>query len=267
MATPVNFSALTSISIIGNTDQFLVRLDNSLSGSSGFGRTTKFALLSPIDVTPLSGNWQNTYTVVQANSASWATDSTIDGPVRALTGFWNSSYTSYNSQSATLFNTASSPSQGTVRLISQNFTVLDVDTGLQVDDSPTFTNVTATGVISTAGVVVGTLSACNYIASVNTLNTDTYLLSLSDSSKSLIDTYSTNTDIQVPPSTQTNFTIGTQIVIIQGAKTASNYTRLSAGLGVTVNSFNSSLSTGGDYAAMTLIKTNTDTWYLIGNLK
>lgn len=71
MSTPVNFSSLTSLSTISNTDQLLVRLDNSLSGTSGFGRITKARLLSSVDLTSLSANWQNTYTTVNSTSSSW----------------------------------------------------------------------------------------------------------------------------------------------------------------------------------------------------
>lgn len=238
MALAVNFTALSSLDIVRDSDQLLIRLNNSLSGSDGFARATKSVFLSSLNLNSLTGNWQNTWT-------------------------------SYRSQSAALFNSASSPSQGTVRLTSQDLTTLDVDVGLQVADSPTFANTTVTGIISTApaGVIVGNLSACNYTANVNTLNFSTYVLELSDTSKTLIDIHSTTANISIPPSTQTNFTVGEQIVLIQGNKSASNYTKLSAGAGVTINSFSDSLSLGGNYAAATLIKSGTDTWYLIGNLK
>lgn len=100
-------------------------------------------------VRALSSNWQNTYTTVQANSASWAIDSTTDTGVRALTANWQNTYTSYNVQSGGLFNSASSTGQGVVRLLTQNLTTWDVNTGLRTSDSPRFVGVTATGVIST----------------------------------------------------------------------------------------------------------------------
>ena len=51
-----------------------------------------------------SGNWQSTYTTVQANSASWATDSTTDTGVRALTSNWQGTYTTVQANSATNWN-------------------------------------------------------------------------------------------------------------------------------------------------------------------
>lgn len=49
MSAVVNFSSLSSINSISNTDQLLVRLDNSLSGSSGFGRITRANLLGSVE--------------------------------------------------------------------------------------------------------------------------------------------------------------------------------------------------------------------------
>ena len=170
MSTPVNFSTLTSITSAGSNDQLLVRLDNSLSGASGFGKITTSYFLSTINT-----NIGNLSTTIQTNSSTWVT------------------------------------------------------------------TITST-------------SANNYILSIN------------DSYRTIIDTASSTTTYSVPPCSTAAFTIGTQIIIIQGNKSASNYTLLSAGNGVTINSYNSSLSLAGNYAASTLINTATDTWYLIGNL-
>ena len=291
MATAVNFTALSSIVAIGNTDQLLVRLDNSLSGSSGFARITKTALLCSVNVSGLSGNWQNTwtsysnqsannvnvFTSVNANSANWnntwtsysnqsARNVNVFTSVNANSANWQSAWTSYNAQSAALFNSASSPSQGTVRLLTQDLVTFDVDTGLQTADSPRFAGVTVNGVAS-AATIVGTLSNCKYVATTESKNTPNYAFALGDESKTIIDSYSTNSYYGITPNSDVTFSIGTQIVVVQGNKSASNYTVISAGGGVTVNSYNNSLSLAGNYAAATLIKTGTDTWYLIGNLQ
>lgn len=120
--------------------------------------------------------------------------------------------------------------------------------------------------ISSQGIITGTLSAATYVATITSTAGTDYVLTLNDASRTLIDTASTTTTYSVPSNTATAFAIGTQIIIIQGNKSASNYTVLSAGNGVTINSYSSSLSLAGNYAAGTLIKTATDTWYLIGNL-
>lgn len=118
----------------------------------------------------------------------------------------------------------------------------------------------------TPAIFSGTLSAATYIANITSTNTTSYVLVSGDESRTIIDTASTTTTYSVPANSVTSFAIGTQITFIQGNKNASNYTRLSAGVGVTINSFASSLSLGGNYAAGTLFKTDTNTWYLIGNL-
>jgi len=128
-------------------------------------------------------------------------------------------------------------------------------------------NFTYVNNISSQGVVTGTVSGANFISSFATLNTASYMLVDSDGSKTLIDSYSTDTKIRVPANATVPFTVGAQLVIVQGNKNSSNYTIISADGGVTINSFNSSLTAGGNFAAMTLIKAATDTWYLIGNLK
>lgn len=127
-------------------------------------------------------------------------------------------------------------------------------------------NFTYVNNISSQGIITGTLSAATYVATITSTAGTNYVLTLDDASRTLIDTASATTTYSVPPNTATAFTIGTQIIVIQGNKSASNYTLLSAGNGVTINSYNSSLSLAGNYAAGTLIKTATDTWYLIGNL-
>ena len=52
------------------------------------------------DLQQLSANWQNTATIVQANSASWAVDSTTDSGVRALSAGWTDTLTVVQTNSA-----------------------------------------------------------------------------------------------------------------------------------------------------------------------
>ena len=113
----------------------------------------------------------------------------------------------------------------------------------------------------------GTISAATFISDVTSTAVANYQFALTDRAKTTIDTYSTNAYYGVPSNNTVAFPTGSQLIIVQGSKTASNYTILSAGTGVTINSFSNSLSLAGNYAAGTLIKTDTNTWYLIGNLK
>ncbi len=189
-----NFAALQSLTSVGNSDQFLVSLNNGLSGAAGFGRATTAAL---------TANWTQTL--------------------------------SFNASNAQL----SISSGNTISLSS----------------------------LSAASVFTGTVSAATFVTSVSSTAAANYRFTLSNANKTTIDTFSNNTYYGVPNNAAVAFPTGSQLVVVQGNKSASNYTVLSAGAGVTINSFNNSLSLAGNYAAGTLIKTDTNVWYLIGNLK
>jgi hypothetical protein len=118
-----------------------------------------------------------------------------------------------------------------------------------------------------ASSIIGTISAATFVTSVTSISVANYRLTLSNANKTTIDTFSTNSYYGVPSNNTVAFPTGSQLTVVQGNKSASNYTVLSAGAGVTINSFNNSLSLAGNYAAGTLIKTDTNVWYLIGNLK
>ena len=90
-----------------------------------------------------SGNWQNTSSVVQANSASWAVDSTTDTGVRALTSNWQGTYTTVQNNSATNWNY-----QGTdLKALSSNwqstYTTVQSNSASWATDSTTDTGVRA----------------------------------------------------------------------------------------------------------------------------
>lgn len=67
----VNFSSLQQNITASNADQFLIRLDNALSGADGFARITKLNAEKSLGV----------YTTVQSNSAAWGDSSLPAGGV------------------------------------------------------------------------------------------------------------------------------------------------------------------------------------------
>ena len=70
--------------------------------------------------------------------------------------------------------------------------------------------------------------------------------------------------LTIPTNASVSFAIGTQIAIVQkGAGT----TTISGDTGVTVYSEGSKYSFVGQYGLATIIKCDTDTWYLGGNLE
>jgi hypothetical protein len=90
MSQGINFTSLQIASSAATSDEFLIRLDNALSGANGFAQITVTNVEKSLGV----------YSTVRSNSASWATDSTTDAGVRALTANWQSTYTTFSSQSA-----------------------------------------------------------------------------------------------------------------------------------------------------------------------
>ena len=68
----------------------------------------------------------------------------------------------------------------------------------------------------------------------------------------------------MPPNSAVAFGIGTQLNIAQlGAGT----TTIVAGSGVTLNSDGAKLKLNAQYAVATCVKTDTNTWFVVGNLK
>lgn len=90
MSQGINFTSLQIASSAATSDEFLIRLDNALSGANGFAQITVTNVEKSLGV----------YSTVRSNSASWAADSTTDAGVRALTANWQNTYTGFSSQSA-----------------------------------------------------------------------------------------------------------------------------------------------------------------------
>lgn len=67
----------------------------------------------------------------------------------------------------------------------------------------------------------------------------------------------------VPPNSSVAFGIGTQLNI---AQLGAGQTTIVAGSGVTLNSAGSKLKLAAQYAVATCVKTDTNTWFVVGNL-
>jgi len=68
----------------------------------------------------------------------------------------------------------------------------------------------------------------------------------------------------VPPNSSVAFGIGTQLNI---AQLGAGATTIVAGAGVTLNSAGAKLTLNAQYAVATCVKTDTNTWFVVGNLK
>ena len=90
-----------------------------------------------------------------------------------------------------------------------------------------------------------------------------YTLQLTDNGQIIYANNANANTITVPPNSSVEFPIGAKIDVVQIGAGA---TTIAAGAGVTINSEGSKLSINARYQAATLIKTDTNTWILIGAL-
>ncbi len=136
------------------------------------------------------------------------------------------------------------------------------------------TAATVTGAAQTAITSVGTLSALDVTGALtagslvaplafNAQTGTTYTFVLADAGKMVTFANAGAQTVTVPPDSSVAFAVGTQI-ILQGI--LAGVVTLVAGAGVTVNSKGAALAIDGQWAAVTLVKTATDVWSLIGAL-
>ena len=146
--------------------------------------------VASIDVTALSGNWQNTFTTVQSNSATWGLGGNgTDTGVRALTSNWESTYTSYSANSASFATTAFTDSKylpltgGTITglISSTNSVYIDglVEIGTGTGVTTLFVGQQSVGINTEtpneALTVVGNISATGTIYANNVNSTANFL--------------------------------------------------------------------------------------------
>jgi len=94
--------------------------------------------------------------------------------------------------------------------------------------------------------------------------TASYTAVLTDDGKLITMSVATANNFTVPPNSSVAFGIGTQLNIMQLGAGA---TTIVAGSGVTLNSDGSKLKLNAQYAVATCVKTDTNTWVVVGNLK
>ena len=99
---------------------------------------------------------------------------------------------------------------------------------------------------------------------INSQTGTSYTLVLSDAGKFLSMDNSSDITVTVPPNSSVAFETGTQIIIYQ--KNTGTVT-ISAGSGVTINAPNSANKTKDQYSMAALIKIDTDTWVLGGDIE
>ena len=98
---------------------------------------------------------------------------------------------------------------------------------------------------------------------INAQTGTTYTTVLADDGKLVTCDNAASIALTIPPNSSVAYGIGTQINIAQlGAGTVT----ITAGAGVTLNSAGAKLKTDAQYAVATCVKTDTNTWFVVGNL-
>jgi len=98
---------------------------------------------------------------------------------------------------------------------------------------------------------------------INAQTGATYTAVLTDDGKLITMSNASANTITIPPNSGVAFGIGTQINI---AQLGAGQTTIVAGSGVTLNSAGTKLKLGAQYALATCVKTDTNTWFVVGNL-
>jgi hypothetical protein len=122
----------------------------------------------------------------------------------------------------------------------QDFTAGQVLTAVELD------------AVATAMIAINAQTGASYTA---VLTDDGKLITMSNASANTF---------TVPPNSSVAFGIGTQLNI---AMLGAGQTSVVAGSGVTLNSAGSKLKLDAQYAVCTCVKTDTNTWFVVGNLK
>jgi len=93
--------------------------------------------------------------------------------------------------------------------------------------------------------------------------TASYTAVLTDDGKFITISSASANNFTVPPNSSVAFGIGTQLNI---AQLGAGQTTIVAGSGVTLNSAGTKLKLKEQYAVATCVKTDTNTWFVVGNL-
>jgi len=99
---------------------------------------------------------------------------------------------------------------------------------------------------------------------INAQTGTTYTAVLTDDGKLVTMSNASANTITIPPNSSVAYGIGTQINI---AQLGAGATTIVAGAGVTINSDGAKLKLNAQYAVATCVKTDTNTWFAVGNLK
>ena len=98
---------------------------------------------------------------------------------------------------------------------------------------------------------------------INAQTGASYTTVLTDDGKLITVSNAGANTLTIPPNSSVAYGIGTQINI---AQLGAGQTTITAGAGVTLNSAGTKLKLAAQYAVATCVKTDTNTWFVVGNL-
>jgi hypothetical protein len=136
-------------------------------------------------------------------------------------------------------------------------TKLDTSVNASLDKADSAVQPTSTDTLTNK-----TLEDAKFTTSINAQTGTTYTLVLTDNSKLITLTNDDAITLTIPTNASVAFPIGTQIDLVQNGAGAVTF----AGAGVTINSKDGNKTTNGQYVGVSLIKTDTNTWLLLGDL-
>ena len=98
---------------------------------------------------------------------------------------------------------------------------------------------------------------------INAQTGTTYTTVLADDGKLITCSNASAIALTIPPNSSVAYGIGTQINI---AQLGAGQVTITAGAGVTLNSSGTKLKLKDQYSVATCVKTDTNTWFVVGNL-
>ena len=127
---------------------------------------------------------------------------------------------------------------------------------------PTFPSGTIVGTTDTQTLTNKTLTDAKLTSAINAQTGTSYTLVLTDASKLITLSNASAIAVTIPTNASVAFPIGTQIDLCQIGAGKVTF----SGSGVTIDSQGSNKSIAAQWVGISLIKTATDEWLLIGNL-